>query len=368
VQPNRRLVTSEGLLRILVAKNAVLVYFTPIPRPLKLKPERSLAMPNDPGLSRDTCMFMEAVSGDGGVHTSPVWWLSPDIELNGPTSGPNKADPGQINPVNVRFHNKAEGQCEPVGDEAAAVELWVGNPSVVMTPNNPASTALVMKIGSQMPSPGGIGTQIIQWTPPAGLPPTDPQGPGHKCLIARSYPDSLIPSPTNFFLPDDPHVAMHNICIVPCGGPGAARVPGPCGFEVTTANLDPKERDAVTLRVMADTRPDKFVRETVLKLLERQPGFKRLAVRPPAKFSLELREFRDAHVNDQTRPGCLTILSGAKRYYEAGINLEANQVTRFTFVADLSGSEFGDAHIFHLTQSSAKQPRQGGLTIVMVAG
>src|SRR3982751_1575870 len=38
-------------------------------------------MANDPGLSGDTCIFMEAVTGDGGVHNSSgVWWLSPDIQ------------------------------------------------------------------------------------------------------------------------------------------------------------------------------------------------------------------------------------------------------------------------------------------------
>ena len=42
-------------------------------------------MANDPGLSTDTCIFMEAVSGDGGNHNgSGIWWLSPDIDLVGP--------------------------------------------------------------------------------------------------------------------------------------------------------------------------------------------------------------------------------------------------------------------------------------------
>jgi hypothetical protein len=324
-------------------------------------------MANDPALSRDTCIYMEAVSGDGGVHnSSTVWWLSPDIVLNGPISGPDKADPGQINPVNVTFHNKG-GDCSSTGDEAVSVELWVGNPSIAMTPANPASTTQVMNMGSPMPQPGSSASQLINWTPPSGLPPSDPQSPGHKCLIARCYPDSLVASPTNFFVPDDPHVAQRNICIVPCGGPGAAKRPGPCGFEVTTANLNQRESERVRLRAVVDLRPNNFVRETVLKLLERQPGFKRLAVRPPHRFNFELRDFPDAQINDQTRPGCLGILTGGRRYYEANVNLAAAQVTRFKFSADLSGSEFGDAHIFHLTQSSAKQPRQGGLTIVMVA-
>ena len=41
-------------------------------------------MPNDPGLSPDTCLFVEAVSGDGGAHNgNGVWWLSPDVSLTG---------------------------------------------------------------------------------------------------------------------------------------------------------------------------------------------------------------------------------------------------------------------------------------------
>ena len=68
-------------------------------------------MANDPGLSGDTCIYMEAVAGDGGVHNSSgVWWLSPDIQLVGPTSGPDKADPGVVNPVTVTARRKSDEQ------------------------------------------------------------------------------------------------------------------------------------------------------------------------------------------------------------------------------------------------------------------
>src|SRR5882672_2300439 len=125
-------------------------------------------MANDPGLAADTCFFMEAVSGDGGVHNpNDVWWLSPDISLVGPVSGPDKADPGMLNPVQVKFHRKS-GNCTTPGDESISVQLWVGNPSLVMAPNNSASTALVGFIGGQVPGPGGSTTQQIDWTPPQG--------------------------------------------------------------------------------------------------------------------------------------------------------------------------------------------------------
>ena len=45
-------------------------------------------MPSDPGMAGDTCIFLEAIPGDGGIQDpKKVWWLSPDIKLTGPVSG-----------------------------------------------------------------------------------------------------------------------------------------------------------------------------------------------------------------------------------------------------------------------------------------
>ena len=50
-------------------------------------------MASDPALANDSCTYMEAVSGDGGVHNAAgVWWLSPDIKLVGPASGIERVD------------------------------------------------------------------------------------------------------------------------------------------------------------------------------------------------------------------------------------------------------------------------------------
>lgn len=330
-------------------------------------------MPNDPALASDTCIYLEAASGDGGIHdSSGPWWLSPDITLVGPISGADKADPGQDNAVNVRFHRKPAivNRCNlPAGTESVTVEVWVGNPSLAMTPDNPASTWKLDSIGSPLIPDGGVHTQPIVWNPPTGLDPSDPQSPGHKCLIARCYPDPLTPSSTNFFAPDDPHVAQRNICIVPCGGPGAARVPGPCGFTVATINPDRQRAQVVRLRAVVDLNPGKFVKQVVLEKLRRTPGFQRLASVPPHGFRFELRDFPNAEVTDFTRPGCLSVLVGGKdrRSYEAKIQLSPGQFTNFTFTADLSGAKLGDAYIFHLRQIGDDDRDQGGLTLVMFA-
>src|SRR5947209_10259020 len=250
-------------------------------------------MANDPKLVADTCIYIEAVSGDGGAHNSSgVWWLSPDIKLTGPTSGLDKADPGQINIVDVTFHRKdASSNCTTPGDESVTIELWVGNPSLAMSPSDPASTTKIQSIGSpSFPAPGASDTEIIDWTPPSGLPSTDPQSSGHKCLIARCYPQSLTPDPDNFFVPDDPHVAQHNICIVPCSGKKAHKH-GLCRLEISTLNLNFSREETITLRAVADLRPEGFVRRVVLERLERVEGFRRLATTPPRGFNFDLPDF-----------------------------------------------------------------------------
>ena len=66
----------------------------------------------DSALAADTCTYMEAVAGDGGVHDpAGVWWLSPDIQLIGSASGADKADPGVDNTIDVTLHSAAGTTC-----------------------------------------------------------------------------------------------------------------------------------------------------------------------------------------------------------------------------------------------------------------
>src|SRR5437588_5310503 len=111
-------------------------------------------MPSDPGLSNDSCIFIQASTGDGGNHNpNSVWWLSPDIELVGPVSGPDSADPDRINPVKVAFRRKpASSNCSFSGDESLTLELWVANPSLVISPRVHLSTTRVALIGAPMPA------------------------------------------------------------------------------------------------------------------------------------------------------------------------------------------------------------------------
>jgi len=131
-------------------------------------------MPNDSGLAGDTCIFMEAISSDGGTHNpNDVWWLSPDINLTGPVSGPENADAGQVNPVKVQFHRKPAGSnCQFPGDESITVELWVANPSLVMAPDIARSAARVGFIGSPLPPAGARARRVRDEAEVLGRPPS----------------------------------------------------------------------------------------------------------------------------------------------------------------------------------------------------
>src|SRR3989454_7158720 len=232
-------------------------------------------MPNDPGLVNDTCIFMEAVRGDQGPHnTHGAWWLSAAISLTGPLSGADTADSGQVNTVTAKFHRKsASSNCHSPGDESITVELWVANPSLVMAPRVRGSATRVGFIGSLLPAEGDSGTQQVDWMAPSGLPAADPQSGGPKCLVARCYPDSGTPSGTNFFLPDDQHLAQRNLCVVSTTAHGLV-------FKVDTLNLafplSPIQPSQVKLRAILDLAPNHFVTNTVLGRLQLLPGFQQI--------------------------------------------------------------------------------------------
>ena len=266
-------------------------------------------MPNDPGLSGDSCIFMEANPGDGGVHhANEAWWLSPDIELTGPQSGPEVADGGQANPAKVTFHRKPDASgCHFPGDESLNVELWIAGPSLVMAPHVHGSASRVGFIGSPVPPEGGTGTQQIDFTPTPGLPADNPLSAGPKCLVARSYPSSGTPSGTSFFVPGDPHVAQHNIVVVRCTA--AALPPNfPCTLKVATLNPapppsppNPHQKPPVKLRAVHDLRPSGFVRTTMLTRLQLVTGFQRLRTSPlPGGFRFDLSGFTASNVVDHS--------------------------------------------------------------------
>ena len=324
-------------------------------------------MATDPGLSNDTCIFIEAVTGDGGNHDpNSVWWLSPDVSLTGPISGPDTADAGQTNVGKVTFRRKlAASNCDFSGDESVNVEFWVAKPSLVMSPRLPLSAARVGFTGSPMPLEGESITQPIDWDAPASPPADDPQSPGPKCLVARVCSSSKTPSTGAFFLPGDQHVAQHNLCVV-----RSSR--NTLTFTVNTVNLAAIHPPVFNppanakLRAVLDLHPNNFVRNTILSRLALFAGFTQLRTHPlSGGFRFDLTNLHASNIVDHSHPAIIPPFPPfASPSFEASVVLQSRLVTPISFLADLTAAARGEACIFHLMHTSVTNVVEGGLTLV----
>jgi|GraSoiStandDraft_4_1057263.scaffolds.fasta_scaffold183835_2 hypothetical protein len=328
-------------------------------------------MASDPGLSNDTCIFMAALPGDEGNHNPhDIWWLSPDISLIGPNTGADNADSGQTNSITVSFHRKPVGSsCTFPGDESLNVEVWVANPSLIMSPRLPSSASRVGFIGAPVPGEGNTGTQQFDWDAPASPPAGDPQSGGHKCLVARAYPSSATPSTASFFVPGDQHVAQHNLCVAKTSsGRFSFRVNtfGTKVFHPTLPPLQPPPN--AHLRAVLDLHPSTFVRETVLNRLAAFPGFQHLHTTPlNGGFKFDLTNLHATHIVDHSNPPALpTFPPQANPSFEANVALDAHHITAVPFAVNLKGMPSGDACIFHLIQIGLDSLAEGGLTLVIL--
>jgi hypothetical protein len=234
----------------------------------------------------DVRYYLEAVAGDGGSHTASVWWLSPDIILNG---GTYQANPSGPNTVGVLPHNKPG---DYIGPATLMIDVYVGDPSLVMTP-----TGNTTKLTND-PNDPGRPSVIVQYIPGiietftwinGGTPV---EAPGHKCLIAQVYPSGDTPSTTTFDLPFDQHVAQHNIDILQCGPS--------CELVVNTINPNPRAPEVVTVRAIADTKPAKHVLQAARNMLKQVADFKRLRTKDVPRFKMEFEGFPDARLSNNT--------------------------------------------------------------------
>jgi hypothetical protein len=148
-------------------------------------------------------------------------------------------------------------------------------------------------------------------------------------------------------------------------------------------NLSTETAEQVTLRVVRDPDPTREIREVLSPGLQEVPGFQRISNRvQPQGFNLQLPDFPDATVTDNSHLGCLGLLLylfslllnviGVKLVLpepkcEAQVQLRPGQSTTLTFETNLSDAARGDAFVYYLMQVGQNQRIQGGLTLVMVA-
>jgi hypothetical protein len=325
-------------------------------------------MPTDPNLILDSCFLMN----DG---PAPNWWLSEDVKITNPASG--VAQLGMKNDVQLVVRRSTNSQCTmPEGSAFIKVDLYICDPTGSPFTTTSPKVKKILNAASTTPQPievditnlsvaGASFIETIKWDLPS-TPTHLAEQPGHKCMIARAYPD-VLPGNNNLnFVPDDQHYAQRNICIQTCKSP--------CGVDVWTENFDEEKRvKDVTFRLVADLRPSNAVLKVVLPLLQEVPGFRQVVNRAPGKgFGLDLPDFPDAKLTDNTRPGCWGLIQQLLNpksipgpIFEAKVAIQPGQMSVYRFVTDLDGSEAGDAHIFHLMHMEQGQVLSG-LTIVMV--
>ena len=336
----------------------------------------------DSNLSVDTAIRVE----DGTLPD--FWYMSPDIEVNG---GTDKLKIGS-NSIRVRVRRTAN-VAFPANTFNVLVEVWCADPGLAFFPNNGAVQIGTAAVPVTDPA---IVAGTPKWVPvtcPLSLAnvsprPNEPEdGPWHRCLVARAYPDSLTPEAACFHVIGDQHVAQRNIAVAEYHsnrfqyhfGTGSGDSGGPMSGEHL-------------IRVQTVPRFSAAVMTQLEPVLRTMPNFARLATIPPSRFLVQrvvrvygpditpgtpgppiLRplELPNARVFDRSRPGVLFKLRhrfgwAPRPHFDLNLLLEPNQSELFEIDADLSHTVPGEVTVFNATHTNPAGKVIGGLVILAV--
>src|SRR4051812_24020345 len=161
----------------------------------------------------DISVYVEDRPGDQGFNPAATgpFWLSPDVDIPAHTGEARQGS----NDVQIRVHSHEE----PILTEKIAAEVYVGEPSLAMSPTvgtKRIDPGLAFRppgvAGSEPVADIAGGTATFSWTPSND--PTVVDGPGHRCLVVRAFPVSVTPPSDPFVVSTEPHEAQHNIEIL----------------------------------------------------------------------------------------------------------------------------------------------------------
>src|SRR5271166_604634 len=294
----------------------------------------------DPQIT-DTCISIHPGPGDN-------YWESPDINLNGFSDTANSNPQGADNTVDVQIHRAAD-PCPIDPNALIVVDVFISMGGLNLSPVNALAIGTKLVPLNQLPPNSSMWlsqvrpSQLINWT----LTQSNPyavNGPGHRCLIARCYPEGQNPQPDCFHVPGDQHLAQRNIQIALV----SHRAPR-LRVRIRTRNNREDQPEFATLRVTPDLKPSERALQILSPGLEKTQGFQRVSDVTPIDFGFELPHLQHEKGEDDVR-----------------VKLEQGQAISFKFTADLSNSKRGDAHIFRLTHARPDRRVIGGLTLVAV--
>src|SRR3954468_22103686 len=149
----------------------------------------------------DISVFVEDKKNDGGAPGSSPFWLSPDVDI---PAHSGTAFQGS-NDVQIRVHSHEE----PIVEEKIVAEVYVAAPGFVLSPTVGTKRIDPGNLLFRPPGVGGSepvadaagGTLTFAWTPSSSSANVD--GPGHRCLIVRAFPQSVTPPTAPFDVPNE---------------------------------------------------------------------------------------------------------------------------------------------------------------------
>jgi hypothetical protein len=337
----------------------------------------------------DVSVYVEDKAGDLGAPGSPApWWLSPDVDIPAHTG---EAVQG-ANQVQVRVHTHEE----PILDEKVVAEVYVGKPSLVLSPTTGTKRidpgTLVFRppnIPGPEPAAGEAGaTLTFPWTP-SGL-PADVDGPGHRCLIVRAFPVSVAPPSSPFDVPNEQHEAQHNIEVLT-----TTNASGNMAHAGAGTPHDPRRRDKATglwweqfATMGAKRRGKHFVvwafdpepnRQLVGSLSGplKKAGCSGFSDRPPDKITLEpikttgeqidpteLLENREFAERAGLGKG---LFAGDRLLGAASLDLGPRKLAGLLLRFNLLNLPERTAAVMHGAQWNAQGEPEGGITLVALA-
>jgi hypothetical protein len=352
----------------------------------------------------DTCIYLEAIKGDGGARPTPApnyWWLSPDVMLNdsaltspAPPAGTSpavaQAAPGD-NAIGVRVHLKQGCQVLQGGTPPRVrVELFVSDAGMTIAGSSRIGNG---DIDVSSLNVAGAIKQFLNWT----VSGTGAETPGHKCLIARARPRNDSVDTTSIdHVTADQHYAQHNICIQPCddeelaegaiGGAGtgtamlklllADAADGMHKFRLLTGN--PGRRAAAAIIVtQVDLRPPAFAVRAATPALRRLEVPARPLTKGPRRIGLQINKIpvlAPAKPGTNTRrpasfwrgPVLTPLRPVAGLAQKKKVTLQPRQMVAVTVAVDLRGLPTGRPLFVNAMHQDSRGQVLGGCTIVFV--
>jgi hypothetical protein len=324
----------------------------------------------------DVTVYVEDIAGDQGGPAPGPWWLSPDVDI--------PAHSGQAvqgaNDVRIRVHSHEE----PVLDEKIVAEVYACTPSLGMSPTTASAR---IDPGNLLFRPPGVagtepvadiagGTLTFSWTPSSSA--AQPNGPGHRCLIVRAFPQSLTPPTTPFDVPTEQHEAQHNIEILTTTTTQASMRRGGAGVPG-----DPRRRDKETgmwWERLLTVGPGRRGKRFVAWAFDPEPGdylgkgiqraLKEAKVRgfsqdPPAEVNLEIV---GASARGTKRvPVRNPLFSGGRLLAATSFELGPRKPVEVLLRFDHSNLRERTAAVMHVAQVDARGIPEGGMTVIAVA-